>query len=605
LTATRRRQPARRRPPASPPRFALPSPLVLLGAVIALAVAILGISAWSYFSDRDWATVARVGDQDINRAAVRDRTMVLQFVIDQQIAAIESLRSGGRIDASEAAAMVSRLEAASTDPRKVALASLVDGTLVHAQVATDGLGLATIDPADELRRARIEPTDRRLAWLRIAWQPGASTTGSTVIRPSDAAPDSASMLALGAELRTALATGSTRESLAAQYAGSGWVTTAQTEWLAVTQPPDDLEPELVAAARAAGVGPLQPIVGVGWVAVGDVVDVLERPQPGTSGKLLDDARLAGISDQAIRAWAVERGERRTVEASLMAQWRQASLDQVRAEEVVIGPADPEGAAGPWVQLAHLTIADLPAERIPAGAGTAAERLASQLRAIPPAERRAAFKSLVDAVRDPARSGELGFFVKEQLTPALGAAAFGDESASAVVGPIATSAGDELFLVETRYQGPLDDRSIGALIDLRSGGASGLSVARATAPAESARSLGGPWRAVAEVPPASPAARALIETPVGGLSDPFVLEHQLVVVRILERRNAPLNSDALARLAVGGFDAWLAGRHIASPVTFAPSETATPSSDPAASGLPTGLPQATPRGPVAPTIPASS
>jgi hypothetical protein len=51
-----------------------------------------------------------------------------------------------------------------------------------------------------------------------------------------------------------------------------------------------------------------------------------------------------------------------------------------------------------------------------------------------------------------RSGEIGFYAKDGLTPDLGSAAFKSAVRSGdVIGPTSTSVGPELYLVEARYE----------------------------------------------------------------------------------------------------------------------------------------------------------
>jgi hypothetical protein len=127
------------------------------------------------------------------------------------------------------------------------------------------------------------------------------------------------------------------------------------------------------------------------------------------------------------------------------------------------------------------------------------------------------------------------------------------------------------------------------------------MASALAPGEAARALGGPWRVAAEFATESPAYRALFETLIGELSDPFALDGQLLVAQVLERRNSLPAHDALARLRVSGFAAWLADRRSEAAITYV-EDIDLPGQSPAASGVPTQLPQASPRLPVTPPVP---
>ncbi len=575
--------------------------------VALVAVVILGVAVRAYFEDRDWALVVRVGDQDIDRADLRDREAVLGFVLADQTTAIGSLRTAGRIDADEASFILGGLEETLGAPRDAAIATLIDGSLIHGYAVASDIRPDAVDVGDELLRARLDFAERRLRWVRIAWQAPGSSVAAAVPGPAAKPPDASGLREIATAVRNALTSGADVATVAEPYRAAGWVVDAGHRWLPASGPVDGVDPEVIAAARAGALGPLEPVVGTGWVAIADVTDVASPYPKELGGPLADDARDAGVSDPALRAWATERSERRAVAAALASGWTGTPGDTVRAEEIVVGPADPEGAPGPWVELAHLAVSDVPASAIPDGAGTPGSRLAARLGALDPVQRRAEFGRLVaSASTAGGRSGELGFFVKEQLAPGLAEAAFtADVVTATLLGPLPTDTGEELFLVEARYDGPLDDRSIGALVGLRAGSSTPMEVVRSTAPGESARTLGGPWRAAGEVPPGSGASRALLETPIGELSDPFVLGDQLVVARILERRTAIPDEAAIARLSVVGLDAWLDGRRRTVPIVHAPGASPSPSAGPVGSGLFTPLPQGTPVLPVTPAIPGPS
>jgi hypothetical protein len=581
------------------------TPSVALGSVVLLAVVLLGATTFMFLNDRDWALVVRVGDHDINRAALRDREAVLQFVVADQLNWIDIAHRSGRMDERESAAITADLNETLADPRAAAISSLVDGSLVHAYVSSEHIETEDADSGHELLRARISLTERRLSWVRIAWQPGAGASPEAPAESAGDVPDQATLAGVGNAVREALSSGADRATVAEEYRTAGWLATADTLWLPIVGPAQGIDAEVVAAARAAAPGPMEPVVGIGWVTIADIVDTEPIPAQGPGAQFVaTDARESGVPESALRAWATERVEARAVRLSLEAAWLGVPTEVVRAAEVVIGPADPEGAGGPWVQLAHLVIADLPPANIPAGDGTSAERLAASLRTLAPADRRARFWALVgEAGANGGRSGELGFFVKEQLAAALAEGAFAAGVASGdVLGPITTDHGEELFLVEAKYEGALDDRAIGALMELRAGTTSLFDMARSLAPGEAARAVGGPWRAAPELPAESAAYQALFQTPVGELSDPFILGDQLVVARILEHTTAPPDEDALARLNVNGFDAWLAGQRTEATITYAPGEEAQSSPPPTDGGIPTQLPQATPRLPVLPSVP---
>jgi hypothetical protein len=572
-----------------------------IGAAILAGAAILIGATVAVLNDRDWAVVARVGNQEINRAAVRGREEVLQFVLSQQVEAIDTARQAGLMEEQEAATLASALEQQLAEVRSLAIEDLVNATLARSWMTENGLAVGATDIGQELQRARQSLVDRRLRWIRIAWQPGPPNgTQSDVSQPGQA-PDEELMVATATELRAALSEGVRPDELAPQYEAAGWSVVSGERWLPAAGHVAWLDSEAVAAARLADTGPLPPIVGVGWAVVADLVTL--APDGPSGAAVLDTARLQSVSGAALADWARDRAQARAVEEVLVMAWPETSMEMVRAAEVVIGPSDPQGPSGPWVQLAHLVTADVPVSVVAPGEGSTGDRLAATLRSLGPSERRARFWEFVAEARatNP-RSGELGFFVREQLAPGLAERAFAEDVRSAdVLGPIVTDFGEELFLIQAQYSGPLDDRSIGALTELRRGTASLFEMASALAPGEAARALGGPWRVAAEFATQSPAYRALFETLIGELSDPFALDGQLLVAQVLERRNSLPAHDALARLRVSGFAAWLADRRSEAAITYV-EDIDLPGQSPAASGVPTQLPQASPRLPVTPPVP---
>jgi hypothetical protein len=148
------------------------------------------------------------------------------------------------------------------------------------------------------------------------------------------------------------------------------------------------------------------------------------------------------------------------------------------------------------------------------------------------------------------------------------AAFADGVKSGeVLGPIETSAGSELFLVESRYSGILDERARAALAEVRADPSPDLIVYTARfAPTDVALATDAGWRAQAEFATAEPVRKALFETTLGLLSDPFVLDGRLALAVVSERRTAVPDSAMAARLELDGFDAWLASELAAATIT---------------------------------------
>ncbi|MEX2548466.1 MAG: peptidylprolyl isomerase [Chloroflexota bacterium] len=573
------------------------APTVVFALVAVVAVGLLATGVVWNLNERDWAPVATVDGQVINRAQVRDREAVLGLLMEEQAKAVDSLREQNRVSAGEAAQLTDGLTASLTDVRSIAIASLIDDALVHRYATSEGVQVPPPDLATELATARSALTDRRMSYMRIAWQPGVAKE----VSPETAVPDAAQLAELGSAVRAAIDSGTDRVALAEDYRSAGWFVTVDTRWLPSDGPVPWMDGEAVAAARAAPVGPLPAVVGVAWVAVLDIADT--APDPSVFGQqMLSNARDVRVSEGALQSWALAEAERSAVSADLLAKWAGTPALNVRAAEAVIGPADPQGPDGPWVELAHLVVADVPPAHIPAGEGTPGKRLVRHLAATEPSETASAFAALVaQANATTARSGELGYFVREQLRPELAALAFADGvDSGSVVGPIATENGEEIFLVRSTYEGALDERSIGALTELHRGTTSLFDMASSLSPAEAARAVAGPWRSAAEFEVPSAATTALFETPIGQLSGPFTIGEQLVVARILERRTDIPGPDALGRIEVDGFQTWLVSCRASATITYAPTAEPSPSAPPR--GVPTPLGQPTPRLPVTPALP---
>jgi hypothetical protein len=250
-------------------------------------------------------------------------------------------------------------------------------------------------------------------------------------------------------------------------------------------------------------------------------------------------------------------------AQLMDEWLTTPELQSRAQELVIGPADVQGRTGSFVSFAHLVVDQVPTTLAPPATDQAAQ-LAQALSALPRADRETRFLALMNAANqgpslDPLkRSGELGFFTNDDLIPSLASLAFAPGvTDGSILGPVTTSAGPELFLVRARFTGSLDDRSGAALVQVRSEDFGTL--AGSISPAnEVGRAVSGPWRSAVEFVDGAPERIALFGTDLGVISDPFVLDRQLLLALPSERRTAIPDSDTLARLSSSGWRLWLDG-----------------------------------------------
>jgi hypothetical protein len=202
------------------------------------------------------------------------------------------------------------------------------------------------------------------------------------------------------------------------------------------------------------------------------------------------------------------------------------------------------------------------------------------------------------------SGELGFYTKGELAPDAGKAAFADSTHTGdVIGPISTSAGPELFLVEARYGGTLDDRSKVALGQVRVDPAPDLAAyTRQFSPADVSLATDAGWRAEPEFGSTESVRAALFGTAIGTLSDPFVLDGKLAAAVVSERKTAVPDARTLARLTLDGYDAWFGSEYARAKITR--SDHPLPELEPSASPSPTPAP-ALPSAPVlvTPNVPA--
>ena len=192
------------------------------------------------------------------------------------------------------------------------------------------------------------------------------------------------------------------------------------------------------------------------------------------------------------------------------------------------------------------------------------------------------------------SGEIGFYTIEGLTPELGKAAFASTVRTGdVIGPVSTSGGPDLFLVESRYGGTLDDRSQTALREIRNDPAANpLTYTRQFSPDDAALAIDAGWRAEPEFGSDEAVRSALFDTPIGLLSDPFVLDGKLALAQVIERKTAVPDALTLDRLSLDGYAAWFASEYAKATITRSdnPLPELMPSSSPSSSPAP-ALPSA--------------
>jgi hypothetical protein len=212
---------------------------------------------------------------------------------------------------------------------------------------------------------------------------------------------------------------------------------------------------------------------------------------------------------------------------------------------------------------------------------------------------------------PITSGEIGFATKDAMIRAVGNAAFDSKVRTGdVLGPITTSAGPELYLVEARFGGALDERSQAALGQVRADPSPDpLAYTTRFSLPDVALAVDAGWRADAEFAPSEDVRSALFDTPLGTLSDPFVLDGKLACAIVDARTSGIPSARTAARLALDGFDAWYSGQRSAATVTRIDNplpELESPSPSPSPTpALPTIPGLATPALPSIPGLPAAT
>lgn len=535
--------------------------------VVAGTATLVGVVAFRYI-DADLRTAVTVNGVAISRADLRERMALDGALIDARLAHLRTASATGSVTAEQQAAITAAIEANGEDPVSAAIDGLVDDTLIIAAANSAGLH-PTVDEDAELARSAAADLGRELRWLTIVdpGRPGRLASGV----PAPAAEGTA--VAVRATQRksaagwafTQLRQGTTMEGIKGALQDAGWTVAVAGSWIADFGPVSDLPEALLVAARDAKVQPggrlgpfVDPIHGIGSVGIvqqiGDVVD------PAASG-IITAARVDGA---AIHRWATARAAEQAFSATLLEGWQTSPQLQVRAAELVVGPANIEGRKGEFVSFAHLVVDQLSPDVMPAPGPDRPGRIASDLSALSLDARKRRFLDLVAAANripsdDPLRrSGELGYFKSDELIPELAKAAFAEDVGDGtLLGPIQTAAGPELYLFRGKFSGTLDERTDAELVEARTAVDLSSLAARISPIGDAPRTVSGPWRTEVELAGVDPARKALFETSIGALSDPFVLDDQIVLARPLQRRTAALDADALVRVAVRGWTAWLA------------------------------------------------
>jgi hypothetical protein len=519
--------------------------------------------------------VVAVNGVEIHRPELRNRLVLDEALIDVRRGALNTALAEGRVDPAQADRIRERMESDRADPLRTAIDGLVRDELLRQLASERGLTLET-DPGLAVGRAATADLATLLRVVRLeeplgppppytgAWPPPARAGASSEARAE------ARSAALAAMTR-ALEEGATPAEVVAGLSAAGWRSSGGDVWLprsghpaalllpsaivATARDPETQDGSTLGPAtdRPTGVSAVAILVARGTDSFGPAEDL---PSRGT------------IDAGTLGRWAEARAAEVALVEVLADEWQAGPQEQVRAAELVIGTAELEGVDGAYRSFSHLVVGQLPPADRPTGTTDAqyAEQLVTELRALPVTERLHRFEALAARANttpseDPLRaSGELGFFTKDQLVPGLAEPAFAEgASPGAVIGPVETVVGPEIFLIRARFNGVLDERANAALVEARTA-TDLLALARRVSPAGLAdRADGTLWRSFVEIAADPVVRRAFVDTPLGERSDPIVFGGQILVVEPIERRIGELDGDALDRLLASGFESWLAER----------------------------------------------
>jgi hypothetical protein len=598
-----------------------------LAAAVVLAVATLGGAFLLAKADHDWASVATVNGHSISREQLRARVSVLSFLAQERYAFIGHEAPGSFFTPDELSGLEASASAPLNDIVSAARESLIDDELQRELAAREGVATpAAPDPWAEALSYVASDLAHQVRIVRFGLP---ATTGSTTT-PSGSnpwpAPTSANIATATQRLRTEFSAGTKVVTIVAGLHDAGWDVVGEDVAVSATGTPADtslaLDPQIAAAAQTAGIGALLgPATDeYGRVSMGRVLTPADtfttaRTMPG-------DAGTAKVDTGALQDWADAQALRAALSATLLERWKREGVSLAHFRELVIGDAPgSSGTAGPWVELSGLALdrlASLSPNSIagaPADLDLGADPLAKTLRAMSVPDRTRLFGALVTAANaapgsDTSKtSGEIGFATMDGLVPALGKAVFDVRVRTGdILGPITTSAGPQLFLVEARFSGALDDRAQAALREVRLDPSPDLvTYTTRFSPADVALARDAGWRADAEFGSDEDVRSALFDTPLGTLSDPFVLDGKLDCAIVDSRSSGIPSARTSARLSLDGFDAWYHDERLAATITRSADplpELASPS--PSASvALPTTPGLATPALPSIPGLPVAT
>jgi hypothetical protein len=569
-------------------RFHLPHPhlrreFVILGGlavVVVLAAAALGGAMIIAKADHDWASVASINGHNISREALRPRLTVIKFLAGEQYAYASTKASGGAITSEQLPGLQAAPAAVLADPVNAARESLIDDELIRQLAAREGVATpANPDPWAEARAYASADLAHQIRIVRFSLPTSTAGAGSTPAAGSNPWPAAAqaNVAAATERLRKELTSGVAVETIVAGLHDAGWVVYGENVAVSETGVPADsslqLDPEIAAGAETAR---FDQLLGPATDEYGRVSMALSLPptDPIAFGRTMAaHAESAKVDTAALQDWANGRALRRALAAALLERRKSKGVTTAHFREVVIGDAiTSSGSAGPWVRLAGLALDQL--ARVspgsiagaPAGLDLHGDALAKTLRSLSAPDRTKLFSALVAAANSAGgpsgsgsseTSGELGFRAKGALIPDVGKAAFdAGVKPGDILGPIKTSSGPQLFLVEDRFAGSLDERAVAALSQLQADAAPDpLTYTTRWSPADAALARDAGRRADAEFGADEDVRAALFDTPLGKLSGPFVLDGKLACAIVEARQTGAPTARTLARLTLDSFDAW--------------------------------------------------
>ena len=530
---------------------------------VVVGLTLLAVAGYSFFNERDWRTAASVNGTSISRASLRDRVLVIEA-----LQALAGLRAG-----PTGPAQASAITAAfAGDPVVVARSQLVDEVLLGPEADRLGIRVAEADVDAELAHAINSPASIEVRWLRLRASGRAAADVAAVVAGTTA------QIGQAAEPDVSAIAGGLSPSWQA-LSGDAWIS---SDGPAAPSPEAPI-PDLIVAARAAASGVVLPTIddGLGHLIVARVTAV--NPGLTVGAALRTSATSRGASDGALEAWARGQVLRRAVASALSAGADNQPVAQVRLRELPLGAATPGPA---MVELSVLTVQRL----APSDAAVQARTIAGELAELTPHDRAQRFRDLAQEANGGGppttvdRSGEIGWFARDGLMAAVGDAAFtGPARPGDVLGPITTSAGPQLFLLEARYGGTLDDRAAAIATQANQPGADFAALASTVVPADDARAQGGPWRLLDEFDPAQFSDSGLPAANPGDTVGPIDVAGEAIMAQVLERRTAAPNERQRVVIQLTALDHWLAQALAKAQIVFAddPLGLATP----AASGEP--------------------